>query len=83
MQRWLVVAGCALLAAACSERPQPAAPRPHAGLLGSLGSDDHAFDLSSVVTVNPSLKMTQGSGPPEDFNNPEREVRVGPNVVAN
>ena len=81
MNRWLVLAGCALIVAACSDRPQPVAPRSHADL---LGGDDHVFDLSSVVTVDPSLKATNGSGTPQNSGNPPgRATNVGPNVVAN
>ena len=81
MKRWPVLIGCALVAAACSDRPQPAAPRLGADL---LGGDDHIFAFSSVVTVDPSLKDQTGPGAPQNPGNPPGPAKnVGPNVVAN
>ena len=82
MKRWLLLAGCAALAAACSERSQPlVAPGIRADL---IGGEDHVFDFSSVVTVDPSLKDQPGPGAPQNPGNPPgRAKNVGPNVVAN
>ena len=80
MKRWLLPVGCALALAACSEHPQPAGPR----LRAALGGDDHIFDLSGVVRVDPSLKGTNGSGGSQNPGNPPGPAKsVGPNVVAN
>src|SRR5213593_4713443 len=82
MKRWLLLAGCAALAVACSERSQPpVAPGIRADL---IGGEDHVFDFSSVVTVDPSLKDQSGPGAPRSPGNPPgRAKNVGPNVVAN
>jgi hypothetical protein len=81
MNRWLASACCALIAAACMEHPQPSAPRADIDL---IGGEDHVFDLSSVVTVDPSLKSTNGGGPTQNQGNPSGPAKgVGPNVVAN
>src|SRR5437870_341370 len=81
MKRWSLVVGSALLAAACSEGPQPAAPRLGAGL---VGGDDHIFDLSGAVSVDPSRRDQTAPGAPQNRGNPPgRAKNVGPNVVAN
>jgi hypothetical protein len=81
MKRLLVLVSCGLVAAACSDRPQPAAPRLGAEL---VGEEEHVFDLSSVVTVDPSIKDQPGPGAPQTPGNPSgRATNVGPNVVAN
>src|SRR5438309_713616 len=82
MNRWFAVAACVLVAGACSERSQPpVAPGIRAGL---IGGDDHVFDLSSVVTVDPTLKDQPGPGAPQNPGNPPGPAKsVGPNVVAN
>jgi len=82
MKRSLVLAaGCALLAAACSDRSQLPPVGPRADL---VGGGDHVFDVSSVVTVNPSIKNQPGPGAPQDGGNPPGPAKsVGPNVVAN
>src|SRR2546422_6135048 len=48
---------CALLAAACTDHSHPFAPGTRANL---IGGDDHIFDLSSVVRVDPSIKNQEG-----------------------
>ena len=82
MNRWFAFATCALVAWACSERSQPpVAPGIRADL---IGGEDHVFDLSSVVTVDPSLKDQPGPGAPQPPGNPPGPAKnVGPNVVAN
>src|SRR5438128_2673112 len=80
MKRWLLCGGCVLLAAACSDRTRPALA-PQAGL---VGADDHIFDLSGAVTVDPAIKNQDGSGPAQNPGNPPGPAKnVGPNVVAN
>jgi hypothetical protein len=80
MKRLLVLVSCGLISAACSDRP-PVAPRLGAEL---IGEDEHVFDLSSVVTVDPSIKDQPGPGAPQTPGNPSgRATNVGPNVVAN
>src|SRR5712691_5741659 len=80
MKRWLLLAGCALLAAACSDRSHPPL-----GLQADLiGGGDHVFDLSSVVTVDPAIKNQPGPGAPQNPGNPPGPAKtVGPTVVAN
>jgi hypothetical protein len=82
MNRWLPLAGLALLALACTDRSaSPVAPGIRADL---IGGGDHIFDLSSVVTVDPSIKNQDGSGPAQNTGNPPGPAKnVGPNVVAN
>ena len=81
MKSWAALVVCVLIASACSDRPQPAAPRPGGEL---VGGDDHIFDLSGVVTVDPSLKDQPGPGAPQSPGNPPGLGKnVGPNVVAN
>src|SRR5947208_7064220 len=81
MNRWPAVAVCALLAAACVDHSHTVAPGIRAGL---IGGDDHVFDLSSVVTVDPTLKDQPGPGAPQNPGNPPGPAKsVGPNVVAN
>jgi hypothetical protein len=83
MKRWLAFIGCALIAVACVERRPPTGPAP--GLRAELvGEDEHVFYLSGVVTVDPSLKSVNGSGPAQSAGNlPGPAASVGPNVVAN
>src|SRR6266540_784420 len=81
MKRLFVLASCALIAAACSDRPQPAAPPLGAEL---VGGDDHIFDLSGAVSVDPSRRDQTGPGAPQSPGNPSGPAKnVGPNVVAN
>src|SRR6266508_5135772 len=81
MKLWPLVVSSVLIAAACSDRPQPAAPRPAAEL---VGGDDHIFDLSGAVTVDPSRRDQTGPGAPQSPGNPPGPAKnVGPNVVAN
>ncbi len=81
MTRLLLLVACASIAAACSDRPQPAAPRPGAEL---VGGDDHIFDLSGAVSVDPSRRDQTGPGAPQNPGNPPGPAKnVGPNVVAN
>ena len=81
MKSWPALMACALITAACSDHPQPAAPRLGAEL---LGGDDHIFGLSGAVTVDPSLKDQSGPGAPQSRGNPSGLAKsVGPNVVAN
>ena len=81
MKRWLFVAVCALPAAACIDHSHSIAPGIRADV---IGGDDHIFDLSSVVTVDPSLKNQDGSAPPQNGGNPPGPAKsVGPNLVEN
>ena len=81
MNRWPAVAVCALLAAACIDHSRPVTPGIRADL---IGGDDHIFDLSSVTTVDPSLKNQDGNAPAQNGGNPPGPAKnVGPNVVAN
>jgi hypothetical protein len=82
MKRWLhLAAGCALLAAACSDRSQLPPVGPQTDL---IGGGDHVFTLSSVVTVDPAIKNQPGPGASQDGGNPPGPAKnVGPNVVAN
>jgi len=81
MKGWLFVAVCALPAAACIDHSHSIAPGMRADV---IGGDDHIFDLSSVVTVDPSLKNQDGSAPPPNGGNPPGPAKnVGPNLVEN
>src|SRR3982074_1184230 len=79
MKRWFALVGCVLGVTACSDQPQPTAPRARADLLGGLV--DQLPQLSGVIAF-PQVSDGISAPGPADALSPTAP-NVGTNVAMN